>query len=159
MPNPFKKSRWFHKLANVTGGPQMFRAFPVPRGFALLRVRGRRTGKLRDRPIRALRDGDTLYAAAIMGERSDWLRNARKAPDVRVKVGRRWYSARVREVTDAGEYDKAKQLYVNNVVPYDYFDVALVEWAFPGRRKIIDSHDNWLAGGVPVAIELQRPSD
>jgi len=88
MPNPFAKSRWFHKLANVTGGPQLFRAFPVPRGFALLRVRGRRTGKLRDRPIRAVRNGEGLYAVAIMGKRSDWLRNARKNPEVRVKAVR-----------------------------------------------------------------------
>jgi len=154
MPNPFAKSRWFHKVANVTGGPQMFRLFPVSRGFALLRVRGRRTGKLRDRPIRAIRDGDTLYAVAILGQRSDWLRNARKDPDVRVKVGRRWHSARVREVTDAAEREKAKELYVETVVAYDYFDVPLVEWTFPTHGKIVQKHEKWLGGGVLVAIEL-----
>lgn len=155
MPNPFARSRWFHKLANVTGGPQMFRLFPVPRGFALLRLRGRRTGKLRDRPIRAIRDGDTLYAVAILGKRSDWLRNARKDPDVRAKVGRRWRDARVREVTDGAERQNAKQLYVDAVVPYDYFDVPLVEWTFPAHGKIVQSHEKWLSGGVLVAIELE----
>jgi deazaflavin-dependent oxidoreductase (nitroreductase family) len=154
MPNPFAKSRWFHKVANVTGGPQMFRLFPVPRGFALLRARGRRTGKLRDRPIRAIRDGDTLYAVAILGKRSDWLRNARKTPDARVRVGRRWHGARVREVTDPAEREKAKQLYVETMVPYDYFDVPLVEWTLPTPGKIVEKHESWLAGGVLVAIEL-----
>ena len=159
MPNPFKRSRWFHKLANVSGGPQMFRLFPVPRGFSLLRVRGRRTGKLRDRPIRALPDGETLYAVAILGKRSDWLRNARKDPNVRVKVGRRWRDAHVREVTDEVEREKAKQLYVETVVPYDYFDVPIVEWAFPTHRKIVESHANWLAGGALVAIDLEAGDD
>jgi deazaflavin-dependent oxidoreductase (nitroreductase family) len=155
MPNPFAKSRWFHRLANVTGGPQMFRLVQVPRGFTLLRVRGRRTGKLRDRPIRAIRDGDTLYAVAILGKRSDWLRNARKDPGVRVRVGRRWHSARVHEVTDTAEREKAKQLYVETVAPYDYFDVPLVEWTFPTHGKIVQKHQKWLAGGVLVAIELE----
>ena len=154
MPNPFAKSRWFHRLANYSGPPAFFRVLPLPGGFALLRVRGRRTGTLRHRPIRAIRDGDTLHAVAIMGKRSDWLQNARKDPDVRVRVGQRWYSARVREVTDAAEREKAKQLYVETVVPYDYFDVPLVEWTFPTPGKIVQKHDNWLAGGVLVAIEL-----
>ena len=136
----------------------MFRLFPVPRGFALLRVRGRRTGKWRHRPIRAVRDSDTLYAVAILGNRSDWLHNARKNPEVRVRVGRRWRDARVREVTDAAELDKAKQLYVETVVPYDYFDVFIVEWTFPTHGKIAGSHERWLAGGVLVAIELEANS-
>ncbi len=151
MPNPFAKSRWFHKLANVSGGPQMFRLFPVPRGFALLRVRGRKSGRLRHRPIRAIREGDTLYAVAILGERSDWLRNA---PNVRVKMGRRWRAAQVRELSDTAERDKAQQAY-STVVPYDYFDVLMVEWTFPTRGKIVQSHEKWLKGGVMVAIELE----
>jgi deazaflavin-dependent oxidoreductase (nitroreductase family) len=154
MPNPFAKSRWFHRLANYSGPPAVFRVLPLPGGFALLRVRGRRTGTLRHRPIRAIHDGDTLYAVAIMGKRSDWLRNARKDPDVRVRVGQSWYSARVREVTDAAEREKAKQLYVETVVAYDYFDVPLVEWTFPTPNKIVEKHGSWLAGGVLVAIEL-----
>ena len=62
MPNPFAKSRSFHRLANYSGPPAFFPVLPLPKGFALLRVRGRRSGKLRHRPIRAIRDGSTLYA-------------------------------------------------------------------------------------------------
>jgi len=155
MPNPFAKSRWFHRLANYSGPPAFFRVLPLPRGFALLRVRGRRTGKLRHRPIRAIRDGDTLYAVAILGRRSDWLRNARTDPRVRVRVGWRWRDATVREVTDAAELEKAKQLYVETVVLYDYFDVPIVEWTFPTSGKIVRSHEKWQTGGVLVAIELE----
>jgi deazaflavin-dependent oxidoreductase (nitroreductase family) len=90
-----------------------------------------------------------------MGKRSDWLRNARKNPEVRVKVGRRWHSARVREVTDQAERDKARTLYVAKVVAYDYFDVPLVEWTIPTNGTIVHKHENWFDGGVPVAIELE----
>ena len=65
MANPFAKSRLFHKLANYSGPPAFFRVLPLPRGFALLTVTGRKTGKRRRRPIRAIRDGTTLYAVAI----------------------------------------------------------------------------------------------
>jgi hypothetical protein len=37
--------------------------------FCLLTVTGRRSGKRRRRPIRAIRDGTTIYAVAILGER------------------------------------------------------------------------------------------
>ena len=154
MPNPFAKSRWFHKVANYSGPPAFFRVLPLPHGFALLTVTGRKTGTLRRRPIRAIRDGSTLYAVAIMGPHSDWLRNARKNPDVRVRVGRKSHSARVREVTDPAERDKARKLYVAKVVPYDYFDVPLVEWTVPTPGKIVHKHEKWFDGGVPVAIEL-----
>ena len=155
MPNPFTRSRWFHRLANVSGMPVAFRVFPVPRGFALLTVKGRRTGKLRHRPIRGIREGDTLYAVAILGARSDWLRNARKDPSVRVKVGGRWHRATIRELSDAAEVERARQAY-GAVVPYDYFDVPMVEWTMPTRRRIIDSHEKWWQAGVPVAIDLER---
>src|SRR5713101_788133 len=111
VANPFAKSRWFHRLANVSGMPFMFRVFPVPRGFALLRVRGRRSGKLRYRPIRAIREGNSLFAVAILGERSDWLRNARKDPNVRVRVDRSWHAAGVREPDDPADREKGARAY------------------------------------------------
>jgi deazaflavin-dependent oxidoreductase (nitroreductase family) len=155
MPNPFAKSRFFHRLANYSGPPAFFRVLPLPGGFALLRVRGRRTSTLRHRPIRAIRDGDTLYAVAILGKRSDWLLNAREDQDARVRVRRKWYSARVREVTDPTEREKAKQLYVETVVPYDYFDVPIVDWTWPSPARIRKSHRMWLEGGILVALELE----
>jgi deazaflavin-dependent oxidoreductase (nitroreductase family) len=155
MPNPFAKSRSFHRLANYSGPPAFFRVLPLPRGFALLTVTGRKTGTLRRRPIRAIRDGSTLYAVAILGERSDWLLNARKTPDVRVRVGAKWHSAHVRDIADSQERDKARKLYVETVVPYDYFDVPLVEWTVPTPGKIVHKHEKWFDGGVPVAIELE----
>lgn len=155
MANPFAKSRWFHKLANYSGPPAFFRVLPLPRGFALLTVTGRRSGKRRRRPIRAIRDGDRLYAVAILGERSDWLRNLRANPKAQARMGMRTRSITLREVTDPGEREKAKQLYIETVVPYDYFDVPIVDWTVPTPSRIRKSHRAWVKVGILVALELE----
>ena len=154
MPNPFAKSRAFHKLSNVFVSP-MFRLLPMPRGFVLLTVKGRRSGKPRRRPVRAIRRGDTLYAVAILGERSDWLRNVRANPEVGAKVGARTRKGEAREVTDAEERAAAVELYADTVVGYDYIDYATVHWAFPTRRSIRKAHREWVEDGAIVAIDLQ----
>ena len=156
MPNPFAFSRWYHKLSNIFVVPQ-FRVLPMPRGFVLLTVTGRRTGKRRRRPVRAIRRGDTFYAVAVLGERSDWLRNVRREPDVRVKVGMRTSDATAREVADPEERKAALELYVNEVVPYDYVDYPSVHWGWPTRRRIIDAHRQWAENGALVAIDLAPP--
>jgi deazaflavin-dependent oxidoreductase (nitroreductase family) len=154
MANPFAKSRWFHRLANYSGPPAVFRVLPLPRGFTLLTVTGRRTGKRRRRPIRAIREGSTLYAVAILGARSDWLRNLRSNPRGRARTGIRTQEVTLREITHLSERERAEQLYVETVVPYDFFDVPIVEWAWPSTARIRRSHREWLERGVLVALEL-----
>jgi deazaflavin-dependent oxidoreductase (nitroreductase family) len=159
VANPFAKSRWFHRLANFSGPPAFFRVLPLPRGFALLTVTGRRTGKRRRRPIRAIRNGATLYAVAILGERSDWLRNMRANPKAQARVGIRTRGISMREVTDPSEREQATQLYVETVVPYDYLDVPIVDWTVPTPGRIRKSHKDWLARGTLVALELESPDN
>ena len=155
MANPFAKSRWFHKLANYSGPPAFLRVVPVPHGFALLTVTGRKSGKRRRRPIRAIREGSTLYAVAILGERSDWLRNLRANPRAQARLGMRTRPITLREITDPAEREKAAQLYIDTVVPYDFFDVPIVDWTFPSPARIRKSHRDWLAAGTLVALELE----
>lgn len=154
MPNPFAKSRWYHRLSNIFVAPQ-FRLFPMPRGFIFLTVTGRRSGKQRGRPVRAVRRGDTFYAVAVLGERSDWLRNVRKEPRVGVKVGSRRRQGWARQVVDEAEREAAAELYASEVFPYDYVDYASVHWGFPSRRKIQEAHRSWVRDGVMVAIEVE----
>ncbi len=156
MANPFARSRWFHRLGNAFVAP-MFRLGPMPEGFVLLTVTGRKTGRPRTRPVRAIRSDDTLYAVALLGERSDWLRNARAKPEITVKLGSRQFGARVRELADPAERDAAADLFVREIVPFDYVDYAGYEWGFPTRRKIEEAHRRWAAEGVMVAIDLERP--
>jgi deazaflavin-dependent oxidoreductase (nitroreductase family) len=155
MANPFARSRWFHRLANYSGPPAFFRVLPLPSGFALLTVTSRRTGKRRRRPIRAIRDRSTLYAVAILGEQSDWLRNLRANPSATARVGVRTLGIALREITDAGEREKAEELYIDTVVPYDYFDVPIVDWTVPTPSRIRKSHRAWVEGGILVALELE----
>jgi deazaflavin-dependent oxidoreductase (nitroreductase family) len=155
MANPFAKSRWFHRLANYSGPPAFFRVLPVPKGFALLTVVGRRSGKKRRRPIRALREGNTLYGVAILGEKSDWLRNLRANPRATARLGLRTRNITLREFTDADEREKAERLYIESVVSYDYFDVPIVDWTWPSPARIRKSHRQWLKVGTLVALELE----
>ena len=153
MPNPFAFTRGYARLSNVFVAP-IFRLMPMPGGFVLLTVAGRRSGKPRRRPIRAVRRGDTFYAVAILGERSDWLRNARKEPRVKIRAGRQSNGATVRQLSDPTERDSAGELFVSEVFPYDYVDYVSLHWGWPTRRKIIDAHRRWLEDGVMVAIDL-----
>src|SRR3989304_5447381 len=86
MPNPFAGSRGYARLSNIFMVP-MFRLLPIPGGFVLLTVTRRRTGKQSHRPVRAVRRDNTLYAVAMLGERSDWLKNVRRQAHLGVKIG------------------------------------------------------------------------
>ncbi len=156
MANPFALSRWFHRLGNAFVAP-LFRLGPMPAGFALLTVTGRKTGRPRTRPVRAIRRDDTLYAVALLGERSDWLRNTRAKPEITVKLGSRQFEARVRELADPAERDTAADLFAREVMPFDYVDYAGYEWGVPTRSCIRDAHRRWLQKGTLVAIDLDRP--
>ncbi len=123
----------------------------------MLFVTGRRSGKPRLRPVRAVRYDDTLYAVAMLGERSDWLRNVRVEPRVRVRTGRQRHNGLAREIVDPTERETAIELYVREVFPADYSDYAAYHWRFPTRRKIQEAHRCWALEGVMVAIDLQLP--
>ena len=60
-------------------------------GLIVLETQGRRTGIPYRTPILATLIGDYLLIATILGERSQWIKNARMAPDVRY-----WLCGRVR---------------------------------------------------------------
>jgi deazaflavin-dependent oxidoreductase (nitroreductase family) len=60
--------------------------------FLLLNHIGRTSGQVRRTVIEVVDHNqatDTYYAAAAWGEKSDWLRNLHKTPDVTIQVGRR----------------------------------------------------------------------
>jgi deazaflavin-dependent oxidoreductase (nitroreductase family) len=80
------------------------------RDFAYLTTTGRRSG----RPHRieiwfGLSDG-ILYMLSGGGDRSDWVRNLREDPAVRIEVSGVGRPARARVVTDAAEDAEARRL-------------------------------------------------
>jgi deazaflavin-dependent oxidoreductase (nitroreductase family) len=133
-----------------------FRLLPAPRGFALLTVTGRKTGKRRRRPIRAIRDGSTYYGVAILAERSDWLRNLRANPRAQARIGTRTRAITMREINDPSERANAERLYVESVLPYDFFDVPMVEWTWPSPGRIRKAHRDWFQHGTLVALEVNE---
>jgi deazaflavin-dependent oxidoreductase (nitroreductase family) len=66
------------------------RAGAAPRAFALLETTGRRTGLARHTPVGNGLDGDTFWLIAVHGTQSDYVRNLRASPRVRVKAGGAW---------------------------------------------------------------------
>lgn len=154
MPNPFASTRGYARLSNILVAP-VFNLLPMPDGFILLTATGRRSGKLRRRPMRAVRRGDTFYAVAILGERSDWLRNVRKERRVTVKAGGRTQGATARSISDPAEQASAAEQYAGEVFAYDRVDYVSLHWGWPSRRNIIDAHRRWLQDGVMVAIDLE----
>jgi deazaflavin-dependent oxidoreductase (nitroreductase family) len=60
--------------------------------FLLLSHVGRKTGKTRQALVEVMRhdqESDRYIVASGWGERSDWLRNVQRAPEVTLVVGRR----------------------------------------------------------------------
>ena len=153
MANPFASAPWFHKLGHATN-TMFWRAMPTPAGLGVLTTTGRRSGKQRVRALRMIRDGDRLYGVAMLGPRCAWLHNIRAHPDVRIKLGNKTHDATARELT-ADERDAAAAVYIPNAGWFDYADYANLMWNIPTREKVLRSHEELWASGVPVVFELK----
>ena len=78
-----------------------FRAyFERAPGWMLLTTRGRRTGLAREVLLPCVRTPDTIITMSTYGTRSDWIRNLRKDPAVRVTCNGRIVPARAEIVDD-----------------------------------------------------------
>ena len=65
-----------------------------------LTVTGRRSGRHISNPVAFVQDGEKLYLLPVGGSGSDWYRNVRKTPTIRIAVGGAETSARATPVTD-----------------------------------------------------------
>jgi deazaflavin-dependent oxidoreductase (nitroreductase family) len=154
MANPFGKSKTFHRIGHVTNTPA-WKVFPTPSGLALVTVIGRKTGKPRQRAMRVVRDGDRAYAVALLGEKSDWVRNVQAHARVRIKLGSKTHNATARILEGEGERARVAEIYRPIAGWYDYVDYANFVWSFPTRAKLLRVHDDWFETGTPVVFELQ----
>jgi deazaflavin-dependent oxidoreductase (nitroreductase family) len=94
------------------------RAGFAPRVFALLETTGRRSGRPRHTPVGNGLDGDTFWLVAAHGTQSDYVRNLRADPRVRVKIGRRWRIGTAEILPDDDPIARSRRL------PYQW-DAAL----------------------------------
>lgn len=153
MANPFGRQRWFHRIGHVTNTVPL--TFITPTGIAIVTTTGRKSGKRRARAMRAVRDGERVYAVALLGPSSDWIANIRAKPEVTVKLGGKTYPARARIITDSGELARAAEVYHPIAGWYDYFDYANFTWSLPSKAAVLRAHDRWFEEGTPVVFELQ----
>ena len=87
------------KLMNPVVRAAARAGLPLP-GYVLLETTGRRSGKPRQVPVGKALEGDTLWVVAEHGLRSNYVRNIRADPRVRVRVGRRWRTGTAHVLTD-----------------------------------------------------------
>lgn len=107
--------------------------------FAYLTTTGRVSGKPHTIEIWFALDGTTMYMLSGGGDRADWVKNIRRDPAVRVRVGSRTVGAKARIVRAGTSADaKAREL----------LDGKYMGWR-DGKRL-----SSWARGALPVAIDL-----
>jgi deazaflavin-dependent oxidoreductase (nitroreductase family) len=104
--------------------------------FCYLTTTGRVTGRPHTIEIWFAIDGQTLYMLSGGRDRSDWVKNLRRTPEVAVRIADEHLEGHARVVEEAEEDELARQLLVEK---YE-------------RRP--GSLSNWLRTALPVAVDL-----
>ncbi len=107
--------------------------------FCYLATTGRVTGRTHEIEIwfALVPETRTLYMLAGGRDRSDWVKNLRKTPEVKVRVAGETFDGRARVVEASAEEDElARRLLVEK---YE---------RTPGRLQ------NWRRNALPVAVDL-----
>jgi len=107
--------------------------------YCYLTTRGRVTGRAHRIEIWLAIDGETLYMLSGGGERSDWVKNLRRTPEVTIEIGSGRFAGRAHVVADAAEDEHARTL-VHNKYASTYGD---------------DLSD-WRRSALPVAVDHRR---
>ena len=106
--------------------------------FCYLTTTGRVTGRPHEIEIwfSLVPETEILYMLSGGGDRSDWVRNLRRNPEVTVRIAGEELSGRAREARDVEEDELARRLLVEK---YE---------SSPGRLA------NWRRTALPVAVDL-----
>ena len=104
--------------------------------FCYLTTTGRVTGRAHTIEIWFALDGQTLYMLSDGRDRSDWVRNLRRTPEVTVRIAGESFGGHARVVEDGEEDELARRL--------------LVEKYEPGYGSL----SNWRNTALPVAVDL-----
>jgi deazaflavin-dependent oxidoreductase (nitroreductase family) len=104
--------------------------------FCYLTTVGRVTGRPHTIEMWFALDGGTLYMLSGGRDRSDWVKNLRRTPEVTVRIADERFEGHARVVENAGEDELARRLLVDK---YE-------------RRP--GSLSNWRQTALPVAVDL-----
>ena len=106
--------------------------------YCYLTTTGRVTGRPHEIEIWYALEGATLYMLSD-SDRSDWVKNLRRTPEVTVRIAGETFYGRARVVEDGGEDELARRLLVQK---YEGDPGSLSDW----RRT-----------ALPVAVDLALP--
>ncbi|MEX1253847.1 MAG: nitroreductase/quinone reductase family protein [Dehalococcoidia bacterium] len=105
--------------------------------YCYLTTTGRVSGKPHEIEIWFGLRGDTLYMLSGGGTRADWVRNIKKAPAVKVRIGETTFAGTARIIEGTEEDETARSL--------------LVEKYSPGYSGDLSG---WRRTALPVAVDL-----
>jgi deazaflavin-dependent oxidoreductase (nitroreductase family) len=89
---------------------RLLEAGVFPRTHALLETRGRKSGLPRRVPIGNGLRGNTFWIVTEHGNAADYVKNIRKDPRVRVKVGRRWFTGTAHVLPEEDARQRLREL-------------------------------------------------
>ena len=92
-------NRWFMLPAHRVGlGPWV--STPIGGWILVLRVRGRKSGRMRDTPLNYLIEDGAVWVMAGFGRRTEWYRNLLADPAVEVRLPGRRFAGTADEILD-----------------------------------------------------------
>jgi len=109
--------------------------------YCYLTTTGRVSGKPHEIEIWFGMDGDTIYLLSGGGEKSDWVKNMRVQPQVKVRIGKQNFNGLARFTLDADEESRVRRL------------LAAKYQGWREGRKLSE----WAREALPVAIALTYP--
>jgi deazaflavin-dependent oxidoreductase (nitroreductase family) len=109
--------------------------------YCYLTTTGRVSGQPREIEIWFGLEGDTLYMLSGGRDRSDWVRNLRRQPEVSVRIGDTRFTGHARVVEAPEEHARARKLLVEKYAPRYSGDLS-----------------DWGRNALPVAVDLEIES-
>jgi len=104
--------------------------------FCYLTTRGRVSGRPHEIEIWFALEGRTLYLLSGGGERSDWVRNLRAEPAIKVRLRDKTYDATARVVEDGDESERGRGLVFEKYQPR--YSGSLERWRRESLLVAID---------------------
>jgi deazaflavin-dependent oxidoreductase (nitroreductase family) len=76
----------------------------------LLETTGRKSGQPRRTPVGGSRVGDQFWFVSEFGDKSQYIRNIKANPDVRVRINGRWHTGLAHLMPDDDPHERLKSL-------------------------------------------------